>query len=295
MVKTSRIDEVPVQGPAGQNIRLFLKRDDLLHPEISGNKWRKLKYHIHAAKQANLETLLTFGGAYSNHIAATAAAGAEFGFTTVGIIRGEKVDNPTLALAGKHGMQLHFVSREQYRNKDTPAFMAGLRSGLPPFHHIPEGGADELGVMGCEEILDGETEGFNYICCACGTGTTAAGLARAKLPEQCLIGFSALKGGGFLQEEISRLAAKPLENFSLQTRFHFGGYARVTNELIEFITNFKVETGILLDPVYTGKMMFGIAAMAREGTFAPGSRILAIHTGGLQGWKGFEERFSVAV
>src|SRR5690606_13706836 len=134
VAKTSRIDEVPWPEPPGQNVRLFLKRDDLLHPEISGNKWRKLKYHVQAAKQANLKTLLTFGGAYSNHIAATAAAGAEFGFATIGIIRGEKVDNPTLALARQHGMQLQFISRDRYREKGTPAFMERLRSGLPPFH-----------------------------------------------------------------------------------------------------------------------------------------------------------------
>lgn len=270
------------------NIRLTVKREDLLHPYISGNKFRKLKYNILQAKQEGKASLLTFGGAYSNHIAATAAAGKEYGFETVGIIRGEElvdkiVDNPTLAFAESCGMRFKFVTREAYRHKTEKAFIAALRDEFGDFYLVPEGGTNELAVRGCEEILSIGDERFTHVCCAVGTGGTISGLINSALPHQHVLGFPALKGAG-LQEEIAIFAKNA--NWALAEDYHFGGYGKVTEELIAFINDFFVKTGIPLDPVYTGKLFFGVIDRINKGMFPENSDILLIHTGGLQGIAG---------
>ena len=268
---------------------LYLKREDLLHPEISGNKYRKLKYNLLEARKQKKEQILTFGGAFSNHIAATAAAGREFGFKSIGVIRGEELgqdlqktlqENTTLSFAASCGMEFDFVSREAYRQKNSEGFLENLRNKYGDFYLIPEGGTNALAIKGCEEILSEEDGGFDVICCAVGTGGTISGLINSSEEHQKVLGFPALKGD-FLHEEILNYTSK--FNWELILDYHFGGYAKVNHELIEFLNTFKRDYGIQLDPVYTGKMMYGIFDLLRNGYFLKNTRILAVHTGGLQG------------
>ncbi|WP_127137515.1 1-aminocyclopropane-1-carboxylate deaminase/D-cysteine desulfhydrase [Flagellimonas oceanensis] len=271
-----------------KGIQLYLKREDTIHPFISGNKYRKLKYNLLEAKKQGKDTLLTFGGAFSNHIAATAYAGREQGLQTIGVIRGEELvhkwqSNPTLKLAHEHGMRFHFVSRSDYRLKNKPSFLQNLKERFGEVYLLPEGGTNALAVKGCSEILTEEDATFDYICSAAGTGGTAAGLIHASLPHQTVLAFPALKGN-FLLDEIRTFVQH--ERWQLITDYHFGGYAKVDQQLIAFINLFKHETGIPLDPIYTGKMLFGIFDLVKRGVFAPGTQILAIHTGGLQGIEG---------
>lgn len=272
------------------HIEVVMKREDLLHPEISGNKFRKLKYNLLKAKADGCETLLTYGGAFSNHIAATAVAGVMFGFKTIGVIRGDEfgfnltqtlIQNPTLNLAHQNGMQFKFVSRTDYRLKKSPLFIANLHDEFGDFYEIPEGGTNHLAIKGCEEILKLEDNAFDYICLAVGTGGTISGIINASKNHQKVLGFPALKGD-FLTNDIKKMI-EPKTNWRLITDYNFGGYAKVSKELITFINQFKKETNIALDAVYTGKMMFGLADLIRKGFFEKGSKILVIHTGGLQG------------
>ncbi|WP_417854486.1 1-aminocyclopropane-1-carboxylate deaminase/D-cysteine desulfhydrase [Xanthomarina gelatinilytica] len=271
--------------------QVFIKPDYLNHPFISGNKYRKLKYNILEAQQFQKTRLLTFGGAYSNHIAAVAAAGSEFGFKTIGVIRGEELvakvaDNPTLSFAKKQGMHFHFVSRESYRLKTTNDFIESLKSKFGDFYLIPEGGTNTLAIKGCEEILTENDKNFDFICCSVGTGGTISGLINSSGTSQNILGFPALKGE-FLKEEISKFANNP--NWDLISDYHFGGYAKINTELISFINEFKAQYGLPLDPVYTGKMMYGVFDLIRQGYFPKGAKILAIHTGGLQGIQGMND------
>ncbi|KLT68917.1 1-aminocyclopropane-1-carboxylate deaminase [Flavobacterium sp. ABG] len=270
------------------HISLTIKREDLLHPFVSGNKFRKLKYNLLQAKAENQETVLTFGGAFSNHIAAVAYAGKEQGFKTIGVIRGEelldKIDgNPTLRFAQENGMQFEFVSREDYRLKNEISFLENLKQQFGDFYLVPEGGTNELAVKGCEEILTAEDADFNYVCCAVGTGGTISGLINSAFPNQKILGFPALKGD-FLMDEI-RIFVKN-ENWSLISDYHFGGYGKINLELVEFINAFFEENKVPLDPVYTGKMVFGVIDMIHKNYFPAHSKILLIHTGGLQGIDG---------
>lgn len=271
-----------------KGIALSIKREDLIHPLVSGNKFRKLKYNLAHAKAGSHQTLLTFGGAFSNHIAAVAAAGKAIGMQTIGIIRGEELsakisDNPTLQFAKDCGMRLEFVNREVYRNKTDAAFIQNLHDQFGRFYLIPEGGTNEAAVLGCEEILAESDADFDFICCPVGTGGTISGLINSARPHQKILGFPALKAD-FLNEEIRKFARN--QNWDLVTGYHFGGYAKIDQDLIRFINRFYKETGIALDPVYTGKMIFGVMDLIRRDYFPEGSRILAIHTGGLQGIKG---------
>ncbi|UOK42594.1 MULTISPECIES: 1-aminocyclopropane-1-carboxylate deaminase/D-cysteine desulfhydrase [Flavobacterium] len=271
-----------------KGVSLYLKREDLLHPEISGNKFRKLKYNLIEAKSEGVDALLTFGGAFSNHIAAVSAAGNKYGFKTIGIIRGDELidkidENPTLLFARENGMKFVFVTREMFRQKDNLEFIETLRSEYGNFYLLPEGGTNNLAVKGCEEILTDEDEDFAYICCAVGTGGTIAGIINSLQENQKAIGFSSLKGA-FLCDDIRSFAKN--NNWELISDYHFGGYGKVSEELIFFLNEFYRKTGIPLDPVYTGKMMFGIYDLIKKGYFKEGSKILAIHTGGLQGCKG---------
>jgi 1-aminocyclopropane-1-carboxylate deaminase len=271
-----------------KNISLHLKREDLLHPIISGNKFRKLKYNLEEAKNQNQKVLLTFGGAFSNHIVAVAGAGAAFGFETIGIIRGEELkdkipENPSLYQAQQLGMKFVFVSREQYRQKENAAFIENLKTQFGAFYLLPEGGTNELAIKGCEEILSSCDTEFTYICSSIGTGGTITGIINSSANNQNIIGFSSLKGD-FLQNDIAKFANK--QNWSVNCDYHFGGYGKVTEELIDFMNNFYLEHHIPLDPIYTGKMMFGILNLIENNYFPTNSKILAIHTGGLQGIAG---------
>jgi 1-aminocyclopropane-1-carboxylate deaminase len=265
-----------------------LKPEYLIHPKISGNKYRKLKYNLEHARVLNQNTLLTFGGAYSNHIAAVASAGQELKFKTIGIIRGEELiskiqSNPTLKFAQDCGMVLKFVSREMYRDKVSETFLNLLSHEFGEFYMIPEGGTNTLAVKGCEEILTEEDSDFDYICCSVGTGGTISGLINSSFPHQKILGFPALKGG-FLSEEITKFATK--NNWELIEDYHFGGYAKINQELISFINEFRGRHNLPLDPIYTGKMLFGICDLIQKGYFPKNSKILAIHTGGLQAIEG---------
>ena len=279
---------IPVDLFSSFKCNLFLKREDLLHPFVSGNKFRKLKYNIEEAILQEKTTLLTFGGAYSNHISATAAAGKEIGIKTIGVIRGEELAkkqflNPTLQFARDCGMQLHFVSRELYKTKTTSEFIDKLHFELGDFYLVPEGGTNKFAVKGCEEILSEKDMKHNYICTAVGTGGTISGIVNSTKSHQDVIGFSALKGT-FQSSEVEKYTSK--KNFNIIDNYCFGGYAKIDEGLIRFINNFKEKTGIALDPIYTGKMMYGIFDLIEKEYFRENSSILAIHTGGLQGIEG---------
>ncbi len=288
-LKVSVINQnIPLELFSLYGYSLVIKREDKLHPVISGNKYRKLKYNILSAKKLGETTLLTFGGAYSNHIAAVAATGKEFGFKTIGIIRGEELinkaeDNPTLSYAKNCGMQFYFVSREEYKNKTDYNFIEKLKKLFGDFYLLPEGGTNELAVKGCEEIITNKDEEFDYVCIAVGTGGTLAGIVKSSYSHQTVLGFSALKGI-FQSSEIEKFTSKT--NYKILDDFCFGGFAKIDEELIHFINNFKEKTGVPLDPIYTGKMLFGIIELLKKGRFKKKCRILAIHTGGLQGIAG---------
>jgi 1-aminocyclopropane-1-carboxylate deaminase len=275
-------------SPFLNSISVAIKREDLIHPFVSGNKFRKLKYNLQQAKTEHYETLLTFGGAFSNHIAAVAFAGKEKGFKTIGIIRGDELggkisENPTLAFAQNCGMQLEFISREAYRLKSEISFLEKLKQQFGDFYLIPEGGTNALAIKGCQEILTPEDAEFDYICCSIGTGGTISGIINSALPHQKVLGFPALKGD-FLKEEIRNFVQN--ENWDLITEYHFGGYGKVNEALIGFINQFYTENQIPLDPIYTGKMVFGVIDLIEKNYFPAESKILLIHTGGIQGIQG---------
>ena len=271
---------------AAAGVALHIKREDLNHPYISGNKWWKLKYNLDAAQQQGHNTVLTFGGAYSNHLYATAAAAHALGLKSIGVVRGEETTplNPTLAFAQTMGMHLHYSSREVYRQKTEENFLKALQEQFGKFYTIPEGGTNTLAIQGTREFATTfPTEPFDYICLAVGTGGTIAGIIQGAAYGE-IIGFSALKGS-FLTAEVKTLldANHPARPWHINDQYHMGGYAKKNDTLIAFIQNFQAKHNIPLDFVYTGKMMWGIFDLVQQGYFARGSRILAIHTGGLQG------------
>jgi len=273
---------------SNKTISVSIRREDLIHPFISGNKFRKLKYNLIQAKAENQDTLLTFGGAFSNHIAAAAFAGKEHGFKTIGIIRGDELEskilvNPTLKFAQECGMQFKFVSRESYRHKTETKFIENLKQEFGDFYYVPEGGTNTFAVQGCEEILSKADSQYDFVCTAVGTGGTISGLINSILPHQKVLGFPALKGD-FLNDEIRKFAHN--EYWELITDYHFGGYGKVKSELIAFINRFYKENQIPLDPIYTGKMVFGVMDLIEKNYFPENAKILLIHTGGLQGIKG---------
>lgn len=271
-----------------KKVELYIKREDLIHPQISGNKYRKLKYNLLKAKELKYDTILTFGGAYSNHIAATAYAGMINGMKTLGVIRGEELagswsSNPTLSAAHKHGMKFKFVSRADYRKKEITGFLDNLKAEFGNFYMVPEGGTNKLAVKGCEEIITPKDSEFDVICCSVGTGGTLAGIINSATPNQHVLGFPALKGD-FLKKDICKFVENG--NWEICADYHFGGYARVNESLVSFINEMNQNVGIRLDPVYTGKMIYGILDMIANDYFKPRTKILAIHTGGLQGIAG---------
>ena len=276
-----------------QGLKVFIKRDDLIHPIISGNKWRKLKYPLRAAQAQNKTHLVTFGGAYSNHLLATSAAAARFGFKSTGFVRGEQVNNDTLFLCRLHGMNLIFTDRESYRDKK--ALFDKYFPGSTDAYFIDEGGSSALGAKGCSELIDELNDIYDHIICACGTGTTAAGIINGlishKLPLQ-FHGVPVLKNGEFLRKDIDAFLEEP-SSYHLHTDYHFGGYGKVDDNLIGFVKQFVTATGILIEPIYTGKMLFALYDLAAKNYFPKGSRILAIHTGGIWGLLGMKDKFKI--
>ncbi len=273
-----------------KEINLYIKRDDLIHPEISGNKWRKLKYNLMSARSKGYKTLLTFGGAYSNHIAATAAAANVYGFDAIGIIRGDELhkdSNKTLRKASDDGMKLIFISREKYRNKEKAEYIQSLQEEFGDFYHIPEGGSNPLALKGCTEVIQEIDIDFGCIVTAVGTGGTLAGLACGISQEQSVLGISVLKGAKYLNDKVEKLISsysnespKPWE---INHEYHLGGYAKSNVALVQFMEEFNNSHGILLDPIYTGKMMMALFDLIKKDYFSPETVVIALHTGGLQG------------
>ena len=275
---------IPDQQINFHDITLTIRRLDLVHPQISGNKFFKLKYNFLEAKRQGYQHILSFGGAYSNHIAATAFAAQQFGFQSVGVIRGEELAdrplNPTLATAQEFGMQLHFVSRDEYRRKQQPEYLAELARQFPEHYVIPEGGTNALAIQGCQEILKDSDAQFDVICCAVGTGGTISGLIEASHAHQQILGFSALKGS-FLKDEVAQLTKKT--NWNILDDYCCGGYAKTSAALVQFIRDFEAEFSIPLEQVYTAKMLMGIFDLIEKNYFLARSKLLVIHSGGLQG------------
>lgn len=283
-------------------VELYVLRLDLMHPWVNGNKWYKLKYNLAQAKEQGYTKLLTFGGAYSNHIFATAAAGKLLQFQTIGVIRGEETLplNSTLSFAAQQGMQLVYLDRATYRQKHSVEVQADFRKRFGEVFIIPEGGSNLQGVRGCLEIVSAATQVFDTVCVACGTATTLAGIALSLNPKQRVLGFPVLKGG-FLAKDIDNLVQNYLATglptpygspapWELICDYHFGGYAKVQDELLLFSQQFTEAHDIPLDYVYTAKMFYGVMDLLKQGYFKRGDRILLIHTGGLQGNFGLNER-----
>lgn len=290
------LHSVPDPWLTSQRIHLSILRLDQIHPTVSGNKWYKLKYNLRQARKDQYDTLLTVGGAYSNHLYATAAAGQACGFRIIGVVRGEPHAplNPTLQFASEQGMQLHYVSRDAFRQRHQAAFLETLSRQFGRHYYLPEGGTNVLAVRGCAEIVPPEPT-FDYVTCCVGTGGTLAGIAASTAGRTQVLGFSALKGSEFLQEEVDRLTqgycGRAYDHYRLIHDYHFGGYARATPALVDFINTFYRTTGVPLEPIYTGKMLYGLYDMVRQGYFPPESRLLAVHSGGLQGIAGFNQRY----
>ena len=286
----SPIVDINYAPAARQCVSLMMKRDDLIHAHIMGNKWRKLKYNLEKASRLDSKTLLTFGGAFSNHIAATAAAAQEYGFKSIGIIRGEELNknsNPTLQKAAENGMQFEFVGRKTFR--DLKKDLISVAETHPDAYVLPEGGTNPLAIKGASEIVAEIDLDYDFIVCPVGTGGTMAGILKALPSEKNVIGISSLKGS-WIQQDFQELIDQneiKKSNWEIVEDYHFGGYGKTEDALINFINHFKNEYKIQLDPIYTGKMMFGVYDLIEKGFFPPKSKIVVLHTGGLQGIAGF--------
>lgn len=282
MVKV--VDDGPYSFPE-QQVQLYIRRLDLIDPVYGGNKWFKLKHNLLKAKQKGFTKVVSFGGAWSNHIAALARAGKINGFETVGIIRGEStsINNKTLTMSTLNGMKLIFCDREKYRHKDESNFLSEFLPNHYEYFIIPEGGSNYEGMLGCAEIINDTDHIFDVVSLSCGTGTTAAGILTSLQPNQQLLGFSVLKDGGSLEENILRLSGNKIRaQWKIEHDFHFGGYAKNNSELLSFVEDFRIKYNIPIEPVYTGKMFFGLHTLIHSGYFKKDTKILAIHTGGLQ-------------
>jgi len=278
-------------------VELYIKREDLVHPQISGNKWYKLKHNLQYAKQQGYTRLVSFGGAFSNHLHALAYAGQQFSFETLGFVRGERIEplNPTLADAEQWGMRLEFLNRSDYRQRRDAEFVAQLVEPFQPCFIIPEGGANQWALAGCAEIVAGiksQLSDFDYVCLPCGTGATLAGVVAALDERVEVFGFSALKGATSLAGEIAAMIAEFSDTnttqWQLVDKFHCGGFAKITPELVAFMQNWQQQTGVALDPIYTGKMMLGLCELVKRGYFPAGAKVVTVHTGGMQGVRGMQ-------
>ena len=304
----SPLQEIQAPWLAEKGIQLLIKRDDLLHLPMAnggnggdvqvafcGNKYRKLKYNLLAARKERRSQLLTFGGAYSNHITAMAEAGSLFGFQTIGVIRGEETLplNPSLQFARSCGMRLHYLNRLTYSEKYDEAVITDLHHRFGSFYMLPEGGTNDLAIKGVVELLEEIHPHYkdSTFAVSCGTGGTVAGIIEGLAGHGEVIGISVLKGS-FLKKEVKGMLSRSYKNWTILKDYHFGGYAKFNPSLIDFINQFKKEHQIALDPIYTGKLFFAIYDLIRKGYFSRGTTIIAIHTGGLQGIHGFNARFN---
>ena len=300
-LKMPVVQEMQSLNARDVDVRLHMLRLDLLDPELSGNKWFKLKLNLQAARARGAHTLVSFGGVWSNHLHALASAGKRFGLQTVGVLRGRlPVDlNPCLQDLQRLGMRLIPLSREDYRRRNDPVFVQYLLdrycSEPERCHVIPEGGCNRAGVLGCADILQGVEQEYDCIALACGTGTTLAGLATAG--ETPLLGVQVLRGEGYLQQQVQDI----LRQYGLSARgqwqvmdqYHRGGYARTDSSLLAYCMHFEALNGIPLEPVYSGKLMMALEELIGQGFFPEGSKVLAIHGGGLQGKRGFNNEISI--
>lgn len=266
-------------------MRLLLKRDDLIDPDFPGNKWRKLRHNLLEAQAQGRKALLTFGGAYSNHVRAVAAAGRACGFRTIGVIRGERTEplNWSLTYATSHDMRLTYLDRETYRRKHEAEVIDELRDRFGDFYLLPEGGSNALAVRGCAELPAEITTAFDVICCACGTGGTLAGIAGGLKPGRRALGVAVLKGGQFLDDDVTALQQQAFgatsDNWLINHEFHFGGFAKRTDELDQFISDFERRHSLRLDWIYVAKMLYGVFALADRGDIRPGTTVIAVVTG----------------
>jgi len=271
-----------------KKVTFYVKREDLIHPIYGGNKWRKLKYNLIKANERGKKTILTFGGAYSNHILATATIANALEFNTIGIIRGEETLplNDVLSHAKKFGMQLHYVNRKTYRSKTNATFLNKLEKKYGDFYMIPEGGSNNDALTGCKEIVDElmlqTNEKIDWICSPCGTGGTLAGLAISNVPSK-MLGIAVLKKATFLNCDVMQLIGdKKHSPWKINYDFHFGGYAKFNDVLKSFIKEFDGLHGIELEPIYSGKMFFALMQLIELDWFPEKSTIVALHTGGLK-------------
>ena len=303
------IQYVEYRNPEGKRVPLWVKRDDLIHPSISGNKWRKLKYSIMHAKAQGFEGIVSFGGAFSNHIAALAAAGKLVGMKTIGLIRTHEIDfnNPTLKQARDNGMQLIAVSRLEYKQRNDPSYLTKIATRHPNYFVVPEGGSNALAPLGLGELakeiqadvsanvqLNGKVD---YIACAIGSGGTIQGLLEA-LPNQPFIGELVVNdaelikqlSGLYLQEHPQEDSQEHLHNnlrrLTLSSHSICGGYGKVNKELVSFCDDFYKQTNIPIEPIYTGKLFYSLCHYSKQLGIKTTDKVLAIHTGGLQGIKG---------
>lgn len=280
-----------------KGLNIFIKRDDLIHDEISGNKWRKLKYNLEHVINSKHEGILTFGGAHSNHLSSAAFLGKVNQLKTIAIVRGDAhvPKSETLLFCEANQMQLLFESRANYRKRNDISYLKTWQEKYPNYFIIPEGGANEFGVKGCEEIVTEITGDFDYISVDCGTGATLAGMVRQLKSHQKAIGVQVLKGRDFISEEVLNYSPGFEDKFEVWPDYHFGGYAKYQDELLDFMRWFFEETGIKLDPVYTGKQFYAVFDKIKKDHFPKGSKIVLTHTGGLQGIAGFEKRYGVRI
>lgn len=275
-----------------KGIQLFIKRDELIHPIIQGNKWRKLKYNLIAAQKNNCQPILSFGGAYSNHLHALAYAGKKLKFKTIGIVRGEAPPtlNPCLQDIMNWGMQLKFIKRIEYKKKNNSDFLLNLKQEFGEYYLIPEGGNNAKGKQGCAEILNELQDDYDFICCEIGSGTMFGALIQNnKNTHTQYLGFAVMKNPQ-LDNAIKKTLTEPsTTHWKINHDYHFGGFAKTSTELNTFISQFKSDHNIQLEPVYSGKLLWGIFDLIKQNHFKHGTKLLAIHGGGLQGLRGFKE------
>lgn len=278
----TKIDDVLLEK---YQVELWIKRDDLLHPIISGNKWRKLKYSLDHALSMGADTLISMGGAYSNHLHALAYVGKVLGLKTIGLIRGEPAAmlTPSLLDMQQWGMELRFVSRSEYRLLRQYKQWDGLPALTAGQYWLPEGGAQTLALKGVTELVAEIDIPYDMLCVPCGTGATLAGLVTAVADNVSVLGFAALKNAGFLTADVNALLPQPYANWQINLDYHFGGFAKTNAELLAFIADFELKNQIPLEPVYTGKMLYGLYELIKKQAVKPNQRIIAVHTGGLQG------------
>ena len=283
----SKIKELKLNINNSNNIKLFIKREDLIHDIVSGNKWRKLNYNFKYIKEKKIKKILSFGGAYSNHLHALSWLAKKNNIKSFGLVRGCKlsIENPTLSFCKKNKMDLFFLNRSTYRNNkyNNPIFKKIIKSEENVFV-IPEGGFNEFGIKGCEEIMNEVNEHYDIICCSIGSGCTAVGIIKSLKFDQSFLGFSSFKNNSQIKNIISE-KVKTM-NWEINSEYNFGGFGQVNNELKKFIKDFKNTYEIMLDPIYTSKLFFGLFDMISKNKLPKDSRILALHTGGLQGIQG---------